>query len=74
MGLVKTMVEIANFFIIVNETPWGSFNVCRGLRQGDKISPYIFIMIEKGLGRSFSRLAYVGSLVGVKATTSIPPY
>ncbi len=41
--------------MMVNGSSWGNFGGERGLREGDPIFPYFFIMVAKVLGRGFLR-------------------
>ena len=45
----------------------------RGLRQGDPISPYLFIMVAKVFGRAFKRKWEGGIIKGIKPTSTLPP-
>nr|GEV48263.1 RNA-directed DNA polymerase, eukaryota [Tanacetum cinerariifolium] len=52
--------------ILVNGSPTSKFSFFRGLKQGDPLSPYLFILIMESLHISFSRAIADGFLNGIK--------
>lgn len=52
------------FSVLVNGAPEGFFNSCRGLRQGDPLSPFLFVIVMDALSRMFSAAVDGGLLSG----------
>jgi hypothetical protein len=53
------------FSILVNGTPSRPFCSTRGIRQGDPLSPFLFIIMAEGLGRYLKEAVLEGSLDGL---------
>jgi hypothetical protein len=49
----------------MNGSPSNTFNPSRGLRQGDPVSPFLYIILEEGLGGSVSRAKRRGDIKGI---------
>jgi hypothetical protein len=63
--LVMICVSSTNYDVLVNGIPTGSIIPTRGIRQGDPISPYLFLMCTEALISLLSRADGTGVLEGV---------
>ena len=66
IGWIKWCISIASFSILINGSPVGFFNSSRGLRQGDPLSPYLFVLDMEALSFLIDKVVVGGYLSGYK--------
>lgn len=71
--LANQCLSIVTYSVLLNGTPFGLITPERGLRQGDPLSPFLFILGTEVLSRMISRAEVVGQLHGIKISLSAPP-
>lgn len=59
-------ISTASFSILVNGSPFGFFTSSRGLRQGDPLSPYLFILSMEIISRMLNLSESLNYLKGIK--------
>nr|GEV38670.1 RNA-directed DNA polymerase, eukaryota, reverse transcriptase zinc-binding domain protein [Tanacetum cinerariifolium] len=57
--------------ILVNGSPTGEFHFQKGLKQGDHLSPFLFLLIMDSLYLSFQNLVNEGLFKGVSVSSSL---
>ncbi|XP_042958123.1 secreted RxLR effector protein 78-like [Carya illinoinensis] len=73
INLVRECITTATFSVLISGSPRGFFKAERGLRQGDLISPFLFILCTKVLSRLIARSEAMGTLKGLKVSRNCPP-
>ena len=58
-------ITIVSYSVLINGEPKGKIIPSRGLRQGDPISPYLFLLCAKGLLTMFKNEEGGGHLKGI---------
>lgn len=58
--------------VLVNGSPTSEFGCGKGLRQGDPISPFLFIIVMEALSSIIRKACDIGSFDGVKINDGGP--
>ena len=64
VALIMECIIIVSYSIFVNGEPKGLIQPSRGLRQGDPLSPYLFLFCAEGLNAIFRRVTMNGDIQG----------
>lgn len=64
VSLIMKCISSAEFSILINGEKKGSFKANRGLRQGDPLSPYLFLLVAEGLSYLISQGNNLGHISG----------
>lgn len=63
---IQGCISSANYSIMINGCPHGQFKGQRGLRQGDPLSPFLFVLVADVLGRMIDAAKNSGLVEGFK--------
>lgn len=72
VDLVMSCVRTVSYSVLINRVPTDIFNPERGLRQGDPISPFLFLFCAEAFSALLKRAEMQGSIHGVKVARSAP--
>ena len=71
--LIHQCLSSVEFTLLLNGGLGSSFSPSRGLRQGDPLSPYLFILGNEVLMRLINREVSQKNLMGFKVSNTAPP-
>ncbi len=67
-----TCVSTVRYSVIVNGNPVGNIQPTRGIRQGDPISPYLFLICSEVLSSLLNHAEQVGIITGIPTSPKGP--
>ena len=70
---MRVCLTIARVSILINGVPSKPFKMRRGLRQGDPLSPYLFVIMAEVLNRLLTKVTKLGYFKGVQVGTHSVP-
>lgn len=71
---VMSCIMATSFLVLINGEHSSLFGASRGLRQGDPLSPHLFILLDEGLmGRVIKSNVAQGLIQGWVWGNSLPP-
>eukprot|EP00253_Pinus_taeda_P009477 PITA_09477 len=69
---ILALIKSSSFSILVNGSPLETFTPSRGIRQGDPLSPFLFVILMEGLSRLKHKAKEEGSIRGLHPLHSSP--
>ena len=72
VNLIMKCVSTVEYRVRINDEETESFKPTRGLRQGDPLSPYLFLLCTEGLTALLAHAEEIGNISGVKVCREAP--
>ncbi|XP_074292116.1 uncharacterized protein LOC141618970 [Silene latifolia] len=70
--LIWECISIVSYSVLINGTPSSTFRPTSGLRQGDPLSPYLFIICMEVLSRQLAMAERMKLFTGIKISRYAP--
>ena len=72
IALMMMCVTLVTYSVLINGEPKGKIIPSRELRQGDPISPYLFLLCAEGLTAMLKKEEAIGNIKGVAVCRGAP--
>lgn len=72
VALVMECITMVTYSILINGEPMGNIKLSRGIRQGDPLSLYLFLVFSEGLHKMIQRVACNCDIKGVSICRNGP--
>ncbi|KAJ0469831.1 putative RNA-directed DNA polymerase [Helianthus annuus] len=69
---VRGIIQSARSAVLVNGSPTFEFECQKGLRQGDPLSPFLFLIVMEALAGMITRAGRLGDIEGIKLPNAGP--
>jgi hypothetical protein len=68
LRISMTCIRTVSYSILINGKPHGKIHPTQGLRQGDPLSPYFFLLCAEGLSTIIERSQREGLIIALPVT------
>jgi hypothetical protein len=72
ISLVQECISSSSFSVLINGSPTNVFSLSKGLRQGNPLSPFLFILGSEVLSRLLYNAKSNGKFLGFPLASSCP--
>uniref|UniRef100_A0A2N9HU09 Reverse transcriptase domain-containing protein n=1 Tax=Fagus sylvatica TaxID=28930 RepID=A0A2N9HU09_FAGSY len=72
ISLLMECICTVQYSVLIDGVPKGYINPTRGIRQGDPLSPYVFLLCAEGLSALFQQASAMGHLKGIQSCRGGP--
>ena len=72
IGVIMHCITMITYSVLINGTAYGCISPSRGLRQGDPLSPYLFILCVEGLSSLFNQATRTRELSNISISRGNP--
>ena len=72
ISLVMMCISTISYYVLINGEAKGNIVPTRGLRQGDPISPYLFLLCAEGLSAMLRKEEEQGKIQGISVSRGAP--
>jgi hypothetical protein len=71
---IRACVFAGSLSVLVNSCPTEQVDISKGLKQGDPLAPFLFVLVAEGLGALVKKAVDIGFFKGIRIGDSGGPY